>query len=137
MHKVALLVVAVTSVLVGCTAPPERDPEPLEAPEVVVERTSDLTAMDCLDIDGTVMAVEYTFSQGESTPGEVMLILDYTATELTDIASGYAGSERDWLLKMAELSQGLSDFVDTGAGDGELLFDQLSNNFGLVEQFCG
>lgn len=83
------------------------------------------------------MAVEYNFSQGESSPAELILVLNTTAIEFEEISSTYSGSERDWLLKMSELSYSLSDFIDSGAGAGELIFDQLMNNYGLAEQFCG
>ena len=83
------------------------------------------------------MAVEFNFSQGESSPAEIMLVLDTTAIEFEETASTYSGSERDWLLKMSELSVSLADYLESGTGDGELIFDQLMNNYGLVEQFCG
>lgn len=122
---------------VGCTAPPEEVTPPPE-PEVVevVEPKSDLTYSDCLDVGLYVDAIEYTFSAGESTAGEVMLLLDTSAEEFYRVADQHDGSERAWLEKMAELSLRLSIYLETGDGDGELVFDQLFNNFGLMEQFC-
>ena len=66
-----------------------------------------------------------------------MLVLETTAIDFEEIASSHSGSERDWLLKMAELSVSLVGFIESGTGDGELIFDQLTNNYRLVEQFCG
>jgi hypothetical protein len=103
----------------------------------VQERPSDLSATECLTVEGNVMAVEYNFSQGEATPSHVVMVLETTATDFEEIASLHSGSERDWLLKMAELSNSLGDFIESGAGDGDLIFDQLMNNYALVKQFCG
>ena len=100
-------------------------------------RPSDLSAMECLTVEGNVMAVEYNFSQGEASPSHVVLVLETTAIDFEEIASSHSGSERDWLLKMSELSVSLAGFIESGTGDGELIFDQLMNNYGLVEQFCG
>lgn len=121
----------------GCTAPPEEVAPPPE-PEVVEvdEPKSDLSYSDCLDVGLYVDAIEYTFGAGESTAGEVMLLLDTSAEEFYRVADQHNGSERAWLEKMAELSLRLSIYLETGDGDGELVFDQLFNNFGLMEQFC-
>ncbi len=115
----------------------EAPPAAQEVAAEVDERPSDLSAMDCLVIEGHISAVEYTFSQGEANPQEIVLILGTTATDFEGISSTYVGSERDWLLKMSELSDSLSEYVLSGTGNGDLIFDQLINNYGLVEQFCG
>ena len=126
-----------SSALGGAEEEEEARPDTSQAAPQAQERPSDLSAMDCLSIEGNVMAVEFNFSQGESSPAEIVLVLDTTAIEFEEIASTYSGSERDWLLKMSELSVSLADYVESGTGDGELIFDQLVNNYGLVEQFCG
>jgi len=126
-----------SSALGGGEEEEEARPATSQAAPQAQERPSDLSAMDCLSIEGNVMAVEFNFSQGESSPAEIVLVLDTTAIEFEEIASTYSGSERDWLLKMSELSVSLADYVESGTGDGELIFDQLVNNYGLVEQFCG
>jgi hypothetical protein len=46
------------------------------------------------------------------------------------VAAAYSGSDRDWLLKMAELS----GQVPSG---GSVPANQLKANLGLVNQFCG
>ena len=126
-----------SSALGGAEEEEEARPPTSQAAPQAQERPSDLSAMDCLTIEGNVMAVEFNFSQGESSPAEIMLVLDTTAIEFEETASTYSGSERDWLLKMSELSVSLADYLESGTGDGELIFDQLMNNYGLVEQFCG
>ena len=122
--------------LLGCAAPPAEVTPPEREVVEVEERKSDLTDLDCLDVGLYVDAVEYTFSKGEATPGEVMLLLDTSAEEFSRIALSYSGSERAWLEKMAELAWKVSIFIETGNGEGELWFDQLFNNFALVNQFC-
>lgn len=126
-----------SSALGGAEEEEEARPATSQAAPPAQERPSDLSAMECLTVEGNVMAVEYNFRQGEATPSHVVLVLETTAIDFEEIASSHSGSERDWLLKMSELSVSLADFIESGTGDGELVFDQLMNNYGLVEQFCG
>ena len=56
--------------------------------------------------------------------------LSAAAEDFEQVAASYSGSDRDWLLKMAELSGQVS-------GGGALPAKQLKANLGLVDQFCG
>lgn len=137
MFKIISSALLVCVALVGCTSGSSPEPAAPPATPQVVERASDISSSDCTDIKGNVSAVEFTFREGTASPAQIILILNTTGADFQQISSSYEGSERDWLLKMAELSESLAEFVNSGAGDGGLLFDQLSNNYGLVEQFCG
>ncbi len=56
--------------------------------------------------------------------------LSSAAEVFEQVAAAYSGSDRDWLLKMAELSGQVS-------GGGAVPAKQLKANLGLVDQFCG
>jgi hypothetical protein len=56
--------------------------------------------------------------------------LSAAAEDFEQVAAAYSGSDRDWLLKMAELSGQVS-------GGGEVPAKQLKANLGLFDQFCG
>ena len=118
-------------VLVGCVAQPEPEPAPK-----VEERKSAISMMVCFDTENYIRTVRFTITESGNTPAEVMVNLDYHADAFANLARNYSGSEASWLLKMSELSASLSEWLETGAGDGELILDQLSNNFRLVNQFC-
>jgi hypothetical protein len=118
-------------VLTGCVAQPEPEPAPK-----VEERKSAISLMDCFDAENYIRTVRFTITESGNTPAEVMVNLDYHADAFANLARNYSGSEASWLLKMSELSGSLSEWLATGAGDGELIYDQLNNNFGLASQFC-
>jgi hypothetical protein len=124
-------IIVAALVLSGCAAQTEPEPAPK-----VEERKSAITQMDCFEAEKYIRTVRFTISESGNTPAEVMINLDYHADAFASLAINYSGSEASWLLKMSELSGSLSEWLDTGAGDGDLIFDQLNNNFGLVNQFC-
>lgn len=117
--------------LAGCVSQSESAP----APEVE-ERKSAISLMDCFDAENYIRTIRFVISESGNTPDEVMLNLDYHANEFATLAKNYSGSEASWLLKMSELSGALSDWLETGDGDGDLILDQLNNNFRLLNQFC-
>lgn len=130
--KISLIAIAVAGMLLaGCSAPPEPPPPPK-----VEERKSSISQMDCFDAENYIRTVRFTVSESGNTPAEVMVNLDYHAEAFATLAGKYSGSESAWLMKMSELSGSLSEWLETGAGDGNLIYDQLNNNFRLVNQFC-
>lgn len=130
MRALSVAIVAAL-VLSGCAAQTEAEPPPK-----VEERKSAISQMDCFEAEKYIRTVRFTVSESGNTPGEVMVNLEYHADAFATLARNYSGSEASWLLKMSELSGSLSEWLDTGAGDGDLIFDQLNNNFRLLNQFC-
>lgn len=139
LSKILVSALSLAAVTAGCTAPPEKEEAPLAASEPAPEpeRPSDINLMDCLEIESTANGIVYTFTEGEASPAEVQIMLNYGDETFSEIAQRYTGSERDWLNKTAEISRQLSQYIEDGTGDGGLLLDQLGNNFELIEQFCG
>lgn len=130
MRALSVAIVAALA-LSGCAAQTETGPPPK-----VEERKSAISQMDCFDAEKYIRTVRFTVSESGNTPGEVIVNLEYHADAFATLARNYSGSEASWLLKMSELSGSLSEWLDTGAGDGDLIFDQLNNNFRLLNQFC-
>lgn len=136
-RKFFFLVAAV--VLLGSCAvgsdsmvPPTEDttvaPAPAPAPVEVDSWDNDIAREDCALI---VEQIRYLGSlyQGDSFSGSAS-DLNSAADVFTQVSSSYTGSDRDWLLKMAELS-------GSATQGSELPAKQLKANMGLVDQFCG
>jgi hypothetical protein len=98
--------------------------------------TDAISAFECAKIERGVTVIETLFDEGTATAGQSMAVLEATANDWEDVAKNYSGSKADWLNKMAELSRGLSTFINNGSGDGALLLDQLYANMRLASQFC-
>ena len=104
--------------------PPKAAPEPIE----VETWDNDISREDCALVVEQTRYLSSLYS-GDSFTGSGQ-DLNSAADVFTRISGSYAGSDRDWLLKMAELS-------DRAAQGFDLPAKQLKANLGLVEQFCG
>lgn len=141
--------VLLLTILSGCTAPPAEQSE-VEVPkfssedlfpdEVSDEGQSetfpDISRFDCDHTASNITAVKTLFAGGSASPSQTLALLDEVSMRWIEIAGGYEGSKSEWLEQMAALSDDLGNYISTGVGDGELLLQQLGNNFALLPQFC-
>jgi len=107
-------------------APPP--PPPAPAPVEVETWDNDISQDDCALIEAQVDYLKFFYS-GDSftgTSGDLRSASDV----FTRISGSYTGSDRDWLLKMAELSDEVAQGSDARA-------KPLKANLGLADQFCG
>jgi len=103
-------------------------PAPAPAPVEVETWDNDISQDDCAVIEAQTDYLKFLYS-GDSftgTSGDLSSASDV----FTQIAGSYTGSDRDWLLKMAELSDEVAQGSDARA-------KPLKANLGLTDQFCG
>ena len=103
-------------------------PAPAPAPVEVETWDNDISRDDCAVIVAQTDYLKFLYS-GDSftgTSGDLRSASDV----FTQIAGSYTGSDRDWLLKMAELSDEVAQGSDARA-------KPLKANLGLADQFCG
>lgn len=112
------------------TQPTASTPAPKPTPEPIEVDTwdNDISREDCALI---VEQTRYLSSlyNGDSFTGSGE-DLNSAADVFTRISESYTGSDRDWLLKMAELSHRAAQGLDLPA-------KQLKANMGITDQFCG
>ena len=108
------------------------------SPRSSEKATAEDSDSQCFKIETNIIMIRNLFEEGKATPSQTRAVLDSAATEWGSIAKDFTGSKSDWLEKMAELSTGLGSYIATGEpSDGELMLDQLYNNFALADNFCG
>ncbi len=99
--------------------------------------TSSAKPADCPVIETNVTMVRNVFREGKATPQQAAAVLESASDDWAKVARAASGSRADWLKKMSDLSLDLRGYILTGSpSNGDLIFDQLSNNMNLVTQFC-
>lgn len=100
--------------------------------------TTEDSSSQCFKIETNIIMIRNLFDDGAASPRQAQAVLDSAASDWGSIATSFTGSKSEWLKKMAELSTDLGSYIATGEpADGELLLDQLYNNFALADNFCG
>lgn len=100
--------------------------------------TTEDSSSQCFKIETNIIMIRNLFDDGTASPRQARAVLDSAASDWGSIATSFTGSKSEWLKKMAELSTDLGSYIDTGEpANGELLLDQLYNNFALADNFCG
>jgi len=96
-----------------------------------------ISAIDCTNTRTNIRMVTDLFNEGTATASLAGAVLQEAASEWRGIARNYTGSKSDWLNKMSELSLDLRSYILNGdPPNGDLIQDQLYNNFNLANQFC-
>ena len=108
------------------------------SPRTSEKATTEDSSSQCFKIETNIIMIRNLFDDGTASPRQVRAVLDSAASEWSSIATSFTGSKSEWLKKMAELSTDLGSYIATGEpSNGELLLDQLYNNFALADNFCG
>lgn len=125
--RILLGIASVSLLLAGCAPAPEPEP-PVAAPEPPAESVevdtwdNDISRDDCAVILAQTDYLLFLY-EGNSFAGSSGDLASASSV-FTQISGSYTGSDRDWLLKMAELA-------DAGSST------PLKANLGLADQFCG
>lgn len=108
------------------------------SPRPTLKPTTEISTAHCTTIEINITMIRNVFEDGTDSPSKTIALLDAASSEWRSIAASYSGSKSDWLKKMAELSTNLGSFIATGEpSNGEIMLDQLYNNFALADNFCG
>lgn len=110
---------------------PTIESQPTEAPKPTPEEDTwdnDISRDDCAVILAQTDYILFSY-EGNSYAGS-SYDLTSASSVFTQIAGSYSGSDRDWLLKMAELATGVAQGNDR-------VVTPLKANLGLADQFCG
>lgn len=102
------------------------------------QATPEISSSHCTTIEINITMIRNLFEDGKASPSQAKAILNEAASQWKSIAASYTGSKSDWLKKMAELSTNLGTYITEGEpSNGEIMLDQLYNNFALADNFCG